>query len=154
MPAAGPTAAELHAALLVADSATEVLERFFPPPILIRLLRSGPCAPHPGLALPADANLFHRHVHLLSGTRELSEADIWYAPDHLTAEMRQLLATTALPFGRVVRPLGLRRTTLSARIGGPDEAVALEHRALLSTPQGDAVAEVWERYGRGLFAAP
>lgn len=151
MPAPGPTAAELHAALLASDSATEVLERFFPPPILVRLLRSGPCPLQPGLSLPAGAELVHRQVHLLSGTREISQADLWYRPACLTAEMREGLATTALPFGRIVKPLRLRRTTLSARLCARGEEAALEHRALLSTPQGEAVAEVWERYGWALF---
>jgi chorismate-pyruvate lyase len=146
------TAAALHAALLASDSATTVLERICQAPIRIRRLAVPPPAPTP-IALPSGPRMEHRRVALVCGNTALSEADLWFLPDLLTPAMVRALAETDEPFGRVVQALSLRRTTLEACQFGPDAPVVLEHRALLCTKAGEAVAEVWERYGRSLVSA-
>jgi len=45
----------------------------------------------------------------------LSEADNWYMPGRLTADMNRRLDTTDEPFGKVVAALQFRRRTLSAQ---------------------------------------
>ncbi len=60
-----------------------------------------------------------RHVALTCGDIVLAQADIWYIPSRLTAEMNQQLNTSDIPFGRVIRPLSPNRKTFSARILWP-----------------------------------
>jgi hypothetical protein len=43
----------------------------------------------------------YRRVQLRCGNRILSEAENWYVPDRLTADMNRLLATTGTPFGKL-----------------------------------------------------
>ncbi len=149
--------AALHAALLAADSATEVLERFFSAPVRVRVLACGGHAPDAAQRARlgvAGEEIRHRHVALVSLGRQVSDADLWYVPARLPPGSLARLETDAEPFGRVMRPLGLKRRSLSARICAPGEPCALEHRAVLVTPDGLPVAEVFERYPRGLFAPP
>lgn len=117
----------LNADLLSHDSATLTLERW--------------CGDH-GLADPArvvaqrDRNaekpippelrarlsvtdlepLGYRHVRLACGDHVLSEADNWYVPARLSADMNKRLDSTDEPFGKVVRSLGFVRRTLSAEL--------------------------------------
>ena len=93
-----------------------------------------------------------RHVRLTCGALVLSEARLWYVAARLPSAMARILSTTALPFGRVVSGLALRRITLSARICDADEPCALDHHALLVGADRRPVALVHERYGWGLFA--
>lgn len=58
----------------------------------------------------------HRRVQLKCGDRVLSEADNWYVPGRLTAEMNRLLDTTETPFGRAVQPLAPYRRTQEVRM--------------------------------------
>ena len=58
----------------------------------------------------------YRHVQLRCGDRVLSEADNWYVPGRLTAEMNRLLETTDTPFGRAVQSLEPYRQTFSATL--------------------------------------
>jgi hypothetical protein len=58
----------------------------------------------------------YRRVRLACGTHVLSEADNWYVPGRLTAEMNRLLETTDTPFGRAVAGLHPVRQTLSAEL--------------------------------------
>jgi chorismate-pyruvate lyase len=109
----------------------------------------------------------YRRVRLRCGTLVLSEADNWYVPGRLTPEMNRLLDTTDTPFGRVVKTLAFKRHTISAkvvspvlpegweamppaRIDGMGEpclpARLLEHRALLTLPDGTPLSEVVETY--------
>jgi chorismate-pyruvate lyase len=147
--------AELHAALLTADSATSVLEAFFAPPVrAVRLLEiqlPPDTAQLRRLGVVASTEVRHRRVRLFSGESMLSEADLWYIPARLPADMVARLETTSIPFGHVMRPLGLRRQTTEARICKAEESHALEHRAVLTQADGLPVAEVFERYARGLF---
>lgn len=146
------TAAALHAALLRSDSATAVLEAICGAPITVR--RHAPASMPAQPTRLAPAGLVHRQVSLVCGRLTLSDADLWFRPDLLPAAMVSALAETDAPFGRVVGALGLRRQMLAYRLCGGDEAFALEHRALLADAAGRDVAEVWERYGWDLVAAP
>lgn len=112
-----------------------------------------------------------RRVQLFCGDLLLSEADNWYVPARLTAAMNRRLATTDVPFGRVVRPLGPARRTFAVRplwsprptpaepAAGEGRAPALEippalfvHHALLLSRVGLPLAEVAETYLRPLLA--
>lgn len=109
----------------------------------------------------------YRRVRLSCGDHVLSEADNWYVPSRLTPDMNHILDTTDTSFGRVVRPLDFHRHTLSAKLlysplpknwemGAPvaeqHEATlaiphaVLEHRAVLTLPNGTPFSEVVESY--------
>jgi hypothetical protein len=119
------------------------------------------------LAVKPDEPLGYRRVRLKCGERVLSDADNWYVPARLTPEMNQVLETTDTPFGKAVAALHFRRHTLAADLlwrplpqgwemgatAAPDETGALaipghvlEHRAVLSTPDGEPFSEVVETY--------
>jgi chorismate-pyruvate lyase len=123
---------------------------------------------------PTDP-VHYRHVQLLCGSVVLSEADNWYVPGRLTREMNRLLETTETPFGAVVRDLHFQRHIISARllwnplppgwemgstaIEQPTEpltvpAEVLEHRAVLSLPDGAPISEVVETYTGNVLAFP
>lgn len=95
--------------------------------------------------------LGYRHVRLACGTAVLSDAQNWYVPSRLTPEMNAALATTGLPFGKVVAPLGFHRERLAEKRGAlpgcPDDTI-LSHRAVLRLPDGRAIAWVQECYTR------
>jgi hypothetical protein len=118
-----------------------------------------------------------RHVQLLCGDRVFSEADNWYVPARLTAEMNRLLETTATPFGKAVQDLHPYRRTFAATVLWPplpegwetrplpaaprDAAKSLpmpdalfEHRAVLYTEDGKPFSEVDEVYQRALLDFP
>ena len=119
--------------------------------------------------------LGYRRVRLKCGDHVLSEADNWYVPARLTPEMNHVLETTDTPFGKAVAALHFRRHTLSADLlwrplprgwemgatPAPQEADALmipdhvlEHRAVLSTPDGEPFSEVVETYTAEVLAFP
>ncbi len=124
---------------------------------------------------PGDG-LRYRHVRLFCGDKLLSEADNWYVPGRLTADMNRLLDETDTPFGRVVHDLDFRRETLSSkllwsplserwdvspepalpasgsRLEAPDHI--LEHRAVLRASNGVPFSFVVETYTRDLLAFP
>ena len=129
------------------------------------------------LDVKPDEALGYRRVRLKCGDHVLSEADNWYVPARLTPEMNQTLETTDTPFGKAVAALHFRRHTLSAdllwrplpegwemgvaAVRDDNRALAipghvLEHRAVLSTPDGEPFSEVVETYtGEVLaFTAP
>jgi hypothetical protein len=123
---------------------------------------------------PADS-IRYRRVKLMCGGLVLSEADNWYVPGRLTPEMNKLLDTTDTPFGVVVRPLHFQRHTLSstllwlalpagwemdaasARDVAADQPMPpklLEHRAVLTLPDGTPFSEVVETYTDNVLAFP
>jgi hypothetical protein len=127
------------------------------------------------LDVKPDEPLGYRRVRLKCGDRVLSEADNWYVPARLTPEMNHALETTDTPFGKAVAALHFRRHTLSADLlwrplpkgwetgaaPAPQEAGALtipdhvlEHRAVLSTPDGEPFSEVVETYTGEVLAFP
>jgi chorismate-pyruvate lyase len=117
-----------------------------------------------------------RHVRLRCGDRVLSEADNWYVPARLTAEMNKVLETTDTPFGRAVQSLEPYRQTFSATLlwsplpeGWERASTALpaptgralaipeelfEHRAILYTRDHMPFSEVDEIYLRQILAFP
>jgi hypothetical protein len=114
----------------------------------------------------------YRKVQLKCGSVALSEADNWYVPSRLTPEMNKLLDTTDAPFGRVVQTLNFQRRTLYSKLlwlplpegwemsAGANAAVVpmpatlLEHRAVLTLPDGTPFSEVVESYTAGVLAFP
>ena len=127
------------------------------------------------LDVKPDETLGYRRVRLKCGDHVLSEADNWYVPSRLTPEMNHLLDTTDTPFGKAVAALHFRRHTLSADLlwrplpkgwemgaaAAEDDKGALaipshvlEHRAVLSTPDGEPISEVVETYTSEVLAFP
>jgi hypothetical protein len=127
------------------------------------------------LDVKPDEPLGYRRVRLKCGDHMLSEADNWYVPARLTPEMNHVLETTDTPFGKAVTALHFHRHTLSADLlwrpllkgwemsapAAPREAGALtipdhvlEHRAVLSTPDGQPFSEVTETYTSEVLAFP
>ena len=115
----------------------------------------------------------YRRVQLACGSTVLSEADNWYVPSRLTPEMNKLLDTTDTPFGRAVQTLHFQRRTLSSKLlwhplpDGweinaasinaavvPMPATLLEHRAVLTLPDGTPFSEVVESYTANVLDFP
>ncbi len=101
------------------------------------------------LQVGADEPVRHRHVRLVCGTHLLSEADNWYVPARLTAEMNRSLETSDTPFGTVVRPLDFHRQTLGT--ARPSGAAVLQVKAVLLTPQETPISLVIENYSGELL---
>ncbi len=175
----------LNADLLSHDSATLTLERWCadhrlaePPRIVARRVRDVP-KPVPEdlralLKVDAAEPVGYRHVQLMCGAHVFSEADNWYVPGRLTADMNQRLDSSDEPFGKVVQPLHFQRRTLSAELlwsplppgwemhaaqttaaGGRSmlripEAV-LRHRAVLVNASQEPFSTVVETYTNHLF---
>jgi chorismate-pyruvate lyase len=127
------------------------------------------------LDVKSDEPLGYRRVRLKCGDRVLSEADNWYVPARLTPEMNHVLESTDTPFGKAVSALRFRRRTLSADLlwrplpkgwemsAAPPQGEAgalavpehvLEHRAVLSMPDGEPFSEVVETYTGEVLAFP
>jgi chorismate-pyruvate lyase len=117
----------------------------------------------------------YRRVRLRCGIHVLSEADNWYVPSRLTPEMNRQLETTDIAFGRAVQALKFRRRTLSAELlwwplpqgwemgaALPEPGTSsltvpaelLQHRAVLTLPDGTPFSEVVETYTRQVLAFP
>lgn len=99
----------------------------------------------------------HRRVQLYCGVHLMSEADNWYVPSRLSAEMNRLLEETDTPFGKVVQPLAPYRRTFATSNLWPQDAneiptALFEHRAMLYTAAHLPLAEVRETYQRGVLA--
>jgi hypothetical protein len=174
----------LNADLLSHDSATATLERWCadhrlasPARIVAERVQGVDKAPteeqRRELAVTGDEPVRYRRVRLRCGSLVLSEADNWYVPGRLTADMNRALDTSDVPFGRVVQPLHFRRHTLSVKLlaqllpegwemsaEAPDgqgnslplPAQVLEHRALLTLPEGTPISEVVETYTANVLA--
>lgn len=118
----------------------------------------------------------YRRVRLRCGEHVLSEADNWYVPARLTPAMNAALDSTDIAFGRAVQALHFRRRTLSARLlwsplpadwdmaGAPTPREPgrflpipdrlIEHRAILTLPNGTPFSEVVETYTDATLAFP
>jgi len=127
------------------------------------------------LNVDAAEPIRYRRVKLTCGPHVLSEADNWYVPARLTPAMNQVLDTTDTAFGRAVQALGFRRRTLSAMllwsplppgwemgVPAPVEEgkplaiphAVLEHRAVLTLPDGTPFSTVVETYTGEVLAFP
>ena len=125
------------------------------------------------LRVTSVEQVHYRRVRLRCGTMVLSEADNWYVPARLTPEMNRLLETTDTPFGAVVKSLHFQRHTISSEVlwqflpsgwemeppsvtAGASELCfprqVLEHRALLTLPDGTPISEVVETYTSSVLA--
>jgi hypothetical protein len=177
----------LNAELLSHDSATLTLDRWCDahhlasPAKVIAVRDRGATRPataelRKALGVGDAEPIRYRRVQLMCGRHVLSEADNWYVPARLTAEMNHQLDTSDVAFGRAVQALHFRRHTLQARLlwsplpdgweiaGGalPDAAAStlavphavLEHRAVLTLPDGTPFSEVIETYTEQVLAFP
>ena len=127
------------------------------------------------LAVTAADPVRYRHVRLHCGQHVLSEADNWYVPARLTPDMNKVLDTTDTAFGRAVQELHFRRRTLSAQLlwsplppgwemasalpaagKGPLQVPAetIQHRAVLSLPDGTPFSLVVETYTNEVLSFP
>jgi chorismate-pyruvate lyase len=127
------------------------------------------------LGVSASEPLRYRRVRLKCGDRVLSEADNWYVPARLTPEMNQALDTSDVAFGRAVQALQFRRRTLSAELlWAPLQsgwemtpparmkegraldvpAHVIQHKAVLTLPDGTAFSEVVETYTAEVLGFP
>ena len=176
----------LNAELLSHDSATLTLDRWC---ASHKLAATPKIVAHldPGIEKPADAGVRkllgvtdsepvkYRRVKLGCGDRVLSEADNWYVPARLTAEMNHVLETTDTAFGRAVKDLHFQRHTISAELlwqplpdgwdmGGdippPTSGTldipkfVIQHRAFLTRADGLPFSVVVESYTRDVLAFP
>ena len=107
-----------------------------------RLLQVGPGDP-----------VRYRRVRLSCGAQVLSDADNWYVPARLTAEMNSTLDGTNTPFGTVVKPLGFQRRTLGTE-GLHDGRHVLRVTALLVNRDGLPFSLVQENYSGVLIRHP
>ena len=112
----------------------------------------------------------YRRVQLVIAGTILVDADNWYFPARLTSDMRRELETTDIPFGCVIVALRPQRRTFLVKRCAPAELEAahekreshtrgpastrldhvFEHRALIQSDNGRALAVVHERYRAAL----
>ena len=176
----------LNADLLSNDSATLTLDRWCeahkmatPAKVVAERVHGDDKAPTDEvrqlLGVGPDDPVRYRHVRLHCGDHVLSEADNWYVPARLTAEMNQVLDTSDTAFGRAVQALHFHRRTLSAKllweplpagweISGalpkstkgplPIPAQTIQHRAVLSLPEGTPISLVVETYTGEVLSFP
>jgi len=150
------------------------------PPVIVAQ-RSTAAEPPPApeqraeLRVAADELVRYRHVRLTCGTKVLSEADNWYVPSRLTPDMNARLDGSDAPFGKVVQSLHFVRHTVAATLlwrplpenwemdpglecaaasGQPMPARLLQHRAILSLPDGTPFSEVVETYTDAVLDFP
>jgi chorismate-pyruvate lyase len=153
----------------LATSATIVAER-------IRNVDKQPTAEQRELLkVSATEPVHYRRVHLKCGERVLSEADNWYVPARLTKEMNQSLDNSDIAFGRAVQALQFQRRTLAAELlwwplpegwemnaglrGQSAPALqipheVLQHRAILTLPDGTPFSMVVETYTAEVLGFP
>jgi hypothetical protein len=117
----------------------------------------------------------YRRVKLHCGTHVLSEADNWYVPSRLTADMNQALDHSDVAFGRAIQALHFQRHTLTATLlwmplpEGWEMGVTpnlahsgtlaippyvLQHTAVLSLPDGTPISTLTETYTAEVLAFP
>jgi chorismate-pyruvate lyase len=176
-----------NAEILGSSSATLTLEKWCrehrlaaDPVVIATLVRGVDKAPtaeqRQRLQIGADEPVRYRRVQLSCGGLVLSEADNWYVPSRLSAEMNRLLDTTDTPFGKAVLGLKPFRRTYAAELlwsplpplwemlqarpaAGAAKGAKLalpaalfEHRALVFGQDLRPIAEVIETYQKGLLA--
>lgn len=134
---------------------------------LVRGVQKAPAQDVQQLLGVGPKQIRYRRVRLRCGDHVLSEADNWYVPSRLTPEMNHILETTDTAFGRAVQALHFHRRTLAATLlwsplprgwemgatlpsshAGALKVPAhvIEHRALLSLPDGRPFSAVVETY--------
>jgi len=157
----------LSAEILRSQSATATLEnwcrdhRLADPPRIVALVVSGTHRTPSRdqlrrLDVGAERDVTYRRVRLQCGTHILSEADNWYVPARLTADMNRSLETSDTPFGRVVAPLQPYRRTFAVKVLWSDATrpipeALFEHDAVLYTRDSKPFSEVSEVYRHDLL---
>jgi len=117
----------LNADLLSHDSATLTLDRWCdvhhlasPAKVVAERVKDADKPPTPevrqALAVGESDLVRYRRVRLKCGEHVLSEADNWYVPKRLTADMNTALETTDVAFGRAVQALHFQRRTVKATL--------------------------------------
>jgi len=178
----------LNADLLSHDSATLTLDRWCARHQLATQARivaervkdatlPAPPEVRAALRVGSEEPIAYRRVRLRCGENVLSEANNWFVPARLTPAMNAALATSDVPFGRVVQPLGFRRHTVSARLlwsplpedwnagsalpSAPKHGAVLaipdkllEHRAVLTSAAGEPFSYVVETYTSAILNFP
>jgi chorismate-pyruvate lyase len=175
----------LNASLLASRSATATLEKWCADhkmaaePQIVAHRASGPekeAGPETRKRLGVEAGeaVKYRRVALTCGGHILSEADNWYVPGRLSAEMNRALETTETPFGKAVAPLQPFRRTIEMtmrwsplpegwELAAPTQqtsgALAIpreifEHKAVLYTADQKPFSEVHEHYTREILDFP
>jgi chorismate-pyruvate lyase len=177
----------LNAEILASPSATRSLEKWCrdhkmaaDPLIIAHAIPGVDKAPAPEqlrrLQVASGSDVKYRQVELRCGSHVLSEADNWYVPSRLTAEMNNLLDRSETPFGKAVQALRPYRQTFAVTFlwsplpagweqqprpkGEPGERARplevprelFEHRAILYTSDHQPFSEVHERYQGQLLA--
>lgn len=154
-PAIAPTALDAFEADLTAGGiVTRVLEAWAGGPVrAVRVAGSAEASSETRarLRVGADTPLGFRRVRLMCGDALLSEADNWFAPDRLTADMLATLEATDTPFGIVIAPLDPHRETLSCKRLAGDPMLSI--RALVLGGDGTPLAAVVERYSAACLRA-
>jgi chorismate-pyruvate lyase len=155
--------ARLKSEILSGESATRVLTRWcanlhLASPAIIRAerdttMKDASTETRALLKVAADEPIRYRRVKLVCGDHVLSEADNWYVPGRLTAEMNSRLDTSDTPFGTAVHALDFHRKTLDA-VTELDASTPLRVRAVLLTPDETPFSLVIENYKNDLTAAP
>jgi chorismate-pyruvate lyase len=163
--AQGPDAIrQLKAAILASPSATQALAancarlHLADPPVIRALRdRSMDRKADDGvrrlLQVKLGEPVRYRRVRLSCGDQVLSDADNWYVPARLTAQMNSALDSTDTSFGTVVKPLGFQRRTLGTE-GLHDGRHVLRVRALLVNREGLPFSLVQENYSAILVRHP
>jgi hypothetical protein len=176
----------LNADLLSHDSATLTLDRWCashhladPPTVTAErvhdVAKPATDAQRELLHVSPSEPLGYRRVRLHCGPHVLSEADNWYVPSRLTADMNQALEHSDIAFGRAVQALHFQRHTLSANLlwtplpddwemtrpapSGHSQKLAiapfvLQHTAVLSLPDGTPISALIETYTAEVLAFP
>ena len=177
----------LNAEILASPSATQSLEKWCrdhkmagEPIIVARVIAGIDKVPATEqlqrLQVTSSSGVKYRRVELRCGGHVFSEADNWYVPSRLTAEMNKLLETSETPFGKAVQPLRPYRRTFAVTLlwsplpagweqqrrpsAPPGERARelvlpkdlFEHRAILYTSEHQPFSEVTERYQGQLLA--
>jgi hypothetical protein len=112
-------------------------------------------------------------VKLHCGAHVLSEADNWYVPSRLTAQMNHDLENSDIAFGRAIQALHFSRHTLSATLlwaplpEGWEMSISrapahsanldvpyyvLQHTAVLTLPDGTPISALTETYTSEVLA--
>jgi hypothetical protein len=125
------------------------------------------------LQVGPEEEVTYRHVELTCGGHVLVEADNWYVPSRVGAEINRVLTTTDTPFGRAVRDLKPIRENLSVEIlwkplpdgwelgpppaDRPEAILAMpwqifQHRALIYNDKHEPFSEVREIFTREVLA--
>jgi chorismate-pyruvate lyase len=117
----------INASLLASRSATTTLEQWCAshrmsrePKVVAHRLAGEDKAPTPEtrarLAVVAGEPIRYRRVELSCDGHVLSEADNWYVPGRLSADMNLALETTDTPFGKAVAALQPSRRTIEVKM--------------------------------------